>query len=248
MSRTAAFFVLVAVSGVLVAAPAEDEPAPPPAPPSISGRVLLKGKRPAPATVEIKEKACDGAHEKPPADEATLVSEDGAIPNVLVYVKAGLEGRTFEPPKEPKTLRQEGCLFVPHVVALQVGEPLRITNGDPTSHNVNAVAAVCTPWQNQSVQKGQEVLWTPDAEEFEPPIRVRCDLHSWMKAHVAVLPHPFHAVTGADGRFSLAGLPPGKYGIAVWHETFGTVSADVELGEKDAKTIEIMLEAPAAPE
>jgi hypothetical protein len=51
-----------------------------------------------------------------------------------------------------------------------------------------------------------------------------------MRAYLGVLPHPFFAVTGADGRFSLRGVPAGEYVLAAWHERFGTREARVTLG------------------
>ena len=51
---------------------------------------------------------------------------------------------------------------------------------------------------------------------------VTCSVHPWMRAYIAVSPHPFFAVTGADGSFSITGVPPGTYTIEAVHEKYGS--------------------------
>ena len=47
-------------------------------------------------------------------------------------------------------------------------------------------------------------------------------IHSWMRAWVGAVEHPYFAVTGADGSFELKNLPPGEYTVEAWHEQYGT--------------------------
>jgi hypothetical protein len=58
-----------------------------------------------------------------------------------------------------------------------------------------------------------------------------------MNAYVAVVPHPYFAVTGADGSFELPNLPAGTYTIEAWHEKYDAMEQTVTLGDNDAKTI-----------
>jgi hypothetical protein len=65
----------------------------------------------------------------------------------------------------------------------------------------------------------------------------QCDVHNWMHAWVGVLEHPFHAVSAADGTFSIEGLPPGSYTIEAWHEALGAQAHTVTIapaGETEA--------------
>jgi hypothetical protein len=67
---------------------------------------------------------------------------------------------------------------------------------------------------------------------------VRCDVHQWMRAYVAVFDHPFFAVTGEGGTFTLAGLPAGTYTVVAWHERFGEKRQQVTVGDGPASPIE----------
>jgi hypothetical protein len=68
-------------------------------------------------------------------------------------------------------------------------------------------------------------------------IPFKCDVHGWMNAWIGVLDHPFYAVTGADGTFSLKGLPPGTYTIEAWHEKLGTQTQMVTVGAAESRDV-----------
>lgn len=162
------------------------------------------------------------------------VTGDGAghLGNVVVYVKAGPIASRYAVPAEAALLDQRGCQYHPHVQAIRAGQPLRIVNSDATLHNVHAQAAA-----NQSFNVGQpfagmELVRTFDRPEVAVPLR--CSVHPWMLAWVAVFEHPFFAVSGEDGSFEIAGLPPGAYTLEAWHETLGTRSAEATVGGEGA--------------
>jgi hypothetical protein len=67
-------------------------------------------------------------------------------------------------------------------------------------------------------------------------IPVKCNIHPWMRAYIGVVAHPFFAVTGDDGTFTIKGLPPGTYTIEAWHEKFGTSDQTITVGAKESKT------------
>ena len=152
-------------------------------------------------------------------DEAVIVNPDGTLANVFLYLKSGLEGKSFESPKTPVTMDQRGCWFLPRVVGMQTGQALRVTNSDPVTHNIHPMAQVNREW-NQS-QAPQD---TPISRRFAKPelmIPVKCNVHKWMRAWVGVVDHPYFAVTGRDGSFELKNIPPGTYTVAAWHEKLG---------------------------
>ena len=154
-----------------------------------------------------------------------FVGSDGHLGNVFMYVKEGLEGQRFPAPSESVAINQQGCRYTPHVMGIQVGQTLQITNSDPTLHNIHA-----TPSANAEFNMGQPIQGMQFERTFENAevmVPFRCDVHGWMNAYIGVLDHPYFAVTGVDGMFDISTLPPGDYVIEAWHEQLGTQTQNV---------------------
>jgi len=166
---------------------------------------------------------------------------DGRVQNAVVWVKSGLGDRVFAVPDTPVEIDQKGCLYVPRVVAAQVGQPIVFKNSDATLHNVHGTPKASSGWNFGLAVVGASRTITIDHAEV--PVGVRCDVHPWMQAWVAVTDHPYVAVTGADGRFALRDVPPGEYVVAVWHERLGTREARVALGPRETKSVAFTLGA-----
>jgi plastocyanin len=209
-------------------------PAPPPVDPAtagtITGTITLAGDAPEMDTIQMgADPNCARMHSSPVMNEFVITGEGGTLANAFVYVKSGLEGRTFPPPSESVLLDQEGCVYVPHVVGLQVGQTLTIRNSDETLHNIHAM-----PTKNPEFNIGQPVKGLTTEKTFEVAevmIPFKCDVHKWMNSYAGVLDHPYFAVTQADGSYSIPNLPPGDYVVEVWHERLGTQEASVTVGE-----------------
>lgn len=204
----------------------------------ISGHVRFTGPAPDAEVVRISgDKTCvalNGGDEQPA--EAIVLGPDNALQNVFVYVKSGLEKFTFPIPAEPVVLDQQKCRYVPRVVGVRVGQPLRVKNGDPLLHNVRSAPEINQPFNQGQPVQGMSYTHTFTTREVMVPIG--CDVHAWMHAYVGALEHPFFAVTAADGAFTLSGLPPGTYTIAAWHERLGTHEQQVTIGAKDTKDVD----------
>lgn len=162
---------------------------------------------------------CAKLHTSAVADDAIAVNNNGTLAHVFVYIKQGLEDKTFAVPAEPVVIDQKGCWFGPRVLGIQVGQTLKVTNSDPVTHNIHPLAQVNREW-NQSQEPGAVAL-TRKFTQPEVMIRVKCNIHGWMHAWVGVVAHPYFAVTGVDGTFTLANVPPGNYTIETWQEELG---------------------------
>jgi hypothetical protein len=158
-----------------------------------------------------------------------------------VYIKDGLDpAYAFPAPAEPVVLDQTACTYTPRVLGIRVNQPLLLSNSDPTFHNVHALPAT-----NREFNHGLSPGIPPMRHTFTRPevmVRFKCDVHGWMQAWVGVTAHPFFAVTGADGAFTLAGVPPGTYTVEAWHEVLGTRTAQVTVGSDDVAPLALSLD------
>ena len=125
---------------------------------SISGKIAFDGT--APKQKKIKTDAdpkCAEMHaDDPLKTEEVLVNENGTLKNVFVYVKSGLQGKTYEPPKTPVELDQKGCHYVPHVFGMMAKQPLKIVNADDTLHNIHAMPTKSKEFNVGQPNKGME--------------------------------------------------------------------------------------------
>ena len=116
-------------------------------------------------------------------------------------------------------LDQSGCEYKPHVVAVMTGQNIDIKNNDGTNHNIHPLPKINQEWNESQPPKGETKLKSFPREEIMIP--VKCNVHPWMRAYISVVSHPFFAVTGDDGTFTIKGLPPGKYVIQAIQEKYG---------------------------
>jgi plastocyanin len=202
---------------------------------SISGKVSFQGAKPkTPRIMMDQDPVCVQKHSGPVMVEDGAVNGNGTLPNVFVYVKSGVEKYTFAVPTQPVELDQDGCMYKPHVVGIQVGQTLSILTKDATTHNIHPM-----PKDNREWNMSQAPNAAPLEQKFSRPeimIPVKCNQHPWMKAYVGVTKNPFFVVTGSDGTFTIKGLPPGDYTIEAWTATFGTQEQKVTVGAKESKT------------
>ena len=202
---------------------------------TVTGTVLFQGPVPSMATLPIGgEPVCAAQHEGPVPAGDVLV-HDGRMANVFVYVKDGLAGRVFAVPTEVVTIDQKGCVYHPHVAGAQVGQSITFINSDPLLHNVHGTPAQSSPWNfGMGVQGTRRSIVIRKPEVM---VDVRCDVHPWMHAYLGVVDHPYFAVTGPDGRFIFADVPPGDYTVATWHERFGTRELKVTVPPHETKDV-----------
>jgi plastocyanin len=238
--RRFGFAAVIAVSGLALglAGRLGDAAAPPlQQGATVTGRVKFTGTRPTNPRIDMSEEAaCKAKYTTaPPTAETVVVNANGTLGNVFVYVKAGLPaGAKYPTPATPVVIDQDGCRYHPHVLGIMVGQTLEIRNSDPVLHNIKAKATKNRPFNVSQPSAGIKTNRTFAAPEVM--VALECNVHGWMNAFLGVLPHPFYAVTGTDGSFSLKGLPPGTYTIEAWHEKYGTQTATVTVAATGSKT------------
>lgn len=210
----------------------------------VTGSVKLDGAAPKMKAISIAaEPACAKARTAPLTSEEVVTGDGGALANVVVYVSSGLDGYSFPTPSTPVKFEQQGCQYHPHVAGMMVAQNVSVINSDQTTHNIHPI-----PMQNREWNESQPPGAAPIEKSFardEVAIPVKCNVHPWMKAYMAVLPNPYFQVTGTDGKFDLKGLPPGTYTIVAWHELYKTDPQTITIGAKESKAVTFTFKAAA---
>ena len=201
----------------------------------VTGKVAFTGTAPAAEKINMNaDPTCASLHPEPVFTENVVVNPDQTLRNVFVYVKEGLEEKTFPTPGQAVVMDQKGCHYTPHVFGIQVSQPLDIINSDSTLHNVHGM-----PTQSKEFNLGMPIQGMKITRKFDKPevmVKFKCDVHPWMNAYAGVLPHPFFNVTQDTGTYEIKDLPAGTYTIEAWHEKYGTQTQKVTVDESGTAT------------
>jgi plastocyanin len=194
-------------------------------PGQVAGTVKLDGTAPHRKPIDMsKDPSCAAAHkDKPVTMETVVTGADGGLANVVVYVSQGLTGNEL-PSSQAVQIEQKGCQYLPHVVAVDVGQHMKILNDDQALHNIHPQATKNAAWNKSQMPGGPplDVTWANE----EVPVPVKCNVHPWMQAYIVVVKGPY-GVTDDSGSFKLDSLPPGNYTLTAWHEAYGTQTQNV---------------------
>jgi plastocyanin len=200
----------------------------------ITGIITLTGTPPAEKemTPLMENPDCAKMHTTTPTTHFYVVGAKGELADVVVSLK-GVTGKSTGASAPPAVLDQKGCLYTPTILAIQTGQKLIVKNSDPCPHNVHATPAVPGNPESNQVQAPGAADLTYTFAQPEMFLRFKCDVHPWMFTWVSVFDHPYFAVSGADGKFVIKNVPPGKYTVEAAHRKLGTQTQDVEVKDGD---------------
>ncbi|MFN8710986.1 MAG: carboxypeptidase regulatory-like domain-containing protein [Planctomyces sp.] len=222
-------------------------------PGNFSGRVMLSGAAPSlPMLIakgaDVKDKEVCAATDIP--DERLVLSADGGVANVFVYLaKAPKGGTAPEATEEAVIFDQKNCRFLPHALIVPTGRTVKILSDDPIAHNTHTY-----PSKNDSINSGvapndrEGILSFVYKRAEAVPLAVSCDYHGWMKAWHLPIDHPYAAVTDENGNFSIPNLPSGKHSFVVWHESVqgNFVQRKLSVTVNPGETTEMKIDMPVA--
>ncbi len=206
---------------------------------TVSGKVTYEGTPAKQKPIDMsKEPSCAKQYATPPTTETVVTGPNNGLENVVVYISAGAPEEP--PPSQPAVFTQKGCRYIPHVLALQVNQPLQVLNEDQTSHNIHPLAKINREWNKSQPPGTPPIVDKYDKMEFIP---VKCNVHPWMHGTFAVLKNSHYSISGGDGGFSLPNLPPGKYTVSAYHESYGDQSQEVIIADSETKTVNFVFKA-----
>lgn len=204
---------------------------------TVSGTIHFTGNAPTPIVIDMTQDPACGEATKMPNTTKQYVVHNGRLANVFVYVKDGLGNRVYMPTKAPVVLDQRGCRYIPHVIGAMVGQPVEFRNSDRTMHNIHIVPPGSEDGEGFDISQGP--LAGPQQHIFRASglmIPIRCNNHPWMEAFLNVVTNPFFAVSDADGKFEIRGLPPGTYTLVAVQEKLGTQTQQITVQSRKTST------------
>jgi hypothetical protein len=208
-------------------------PARPDASGEIKGRITYEGNLPKYRPLDmVNEPTCAKHYTTPVLPENVVTGPNNSLQNVVVYISAG--ARDEAAPSLPAVLKQRGCRYMPHVLAMETNQEIWVQNDDSVAHTVHPMARI-----NKELNRSQPPGTPPMVIKYDQAeiIRVKCELHPWMRGVFVVLKNSHYSVSDENGSFSLPDLPPGKYTITAWHEQFGEQSQVVSIGGGESKEL-----------
>ncbi len=204
----------------------------------IVGTVTYKGAAPAEKTITpiLDDPTCGASYNgKAPTTHFYAVGANGEFGDVIVSLKdtTGSTGASAA----PAVMDQKACLYTPTILTVQTGQKLIVKNSDPVLHNVHLNPTV--PENEKANEASINAAQMPNGADLnysfvkpEKFLKFQCDVHPWMFAWVTIVDSPYYAQTGADGKFVIKNVPPGKYTIVANHRKAGEKTQDIEV--KDA--------------
>ena len=201
---------------------------------TIKGSVSFTGVVPMRKIIPTKDQeVCGGVRDEP---QVTLASGNKVV-DAIVYLKEVPKGKKWERPKKTPELVNKECRFVPRVQVIPAGMKLAIVNSDPVLHNTHGFLIKTTVFNVAMPKTGMRV-----ERPLQKPgiVRVECDSHGWMLAWIYVAENPYTAMTGKDGTFTLADVPPGNHTLVVWQEHAGIREITVTVKPGETVTVPVI--------
>ena len=224
---------------------------------TITGVATWKGEVPELPPIEI-EGDTSACGEEVPSQALRVNSKNNGVPYVLVYLERVEKGKA---PADKYWLHMVDCQFKEHIFPFVRSQVMAMVNHDPFFHNphfFNAknVSLLNVPMPDPDQKIEHKFLRTPLKNE-RGVMRLQCDVHNNMNAYWAGFDHPYFAVTDADGKFVISGVPAGKYTLVAWHEGYKVIREETgrpiydrshirqqEIEIKPSETIEVGFEFP----
>jgi plastocyanin len=141
---------------------------------------------------------------------------------VVVYLEGGAAAPA---PGANTSVRQKNARFSPSFLALSADQPVDMANDDRIYHNVFSYSrpndfdlGLYPSGESRTVRFAHSGV-----------VKIYCSIHESMNGTLFVAPSPWFAQVGADGRFEIAGVRPGRHRLRTWSERLPSVSRAIDV-------------------
>ena len=208
----------------------------------VGGTVVIAGSVPPDSAVYVtRDAAVCGTVFTP----RTVNRSGAALTGAVVWLEDIRTGKPL-PMARRYTVGTERCALIPRVQAALVGGTLNVGSGDRVVNQLvvargdDALARVRLTGFGQVVPV-ESALARPGL------VTITSDVHPWTRGYLLVFDHPYFAVTGLRGGYTMENVPPGTYRLVAWHERFGRVERTVEVVVGERTPVEITMGGVAGP-
>ena len=200
----------------------------------ISGTVRLVGPAPRIPTIQ-PDVDFDACGTEARQTKSLLLGSNQAVRDAIIYLGGYPQSDASIGTNDAVVLDQRNCEFVPRIQIARSGAPLILRNSDPVLYVVRIDSMSGTNGQRTLLKAATPYAGyekTYQLANFREPTLLQvasANGHEWMNAYIAVLPHPWAALTDENGRFVLRNVPLGTQKIYAWHEVLGVLTKEVKL-------------------
>lgn len=164
-----------------------------------------------------------------PFSQSLVPSRGGGVGNAVVWLQGVATGPKDNAPRRAR-LTLDGCRLEPRVQRVALTGTVLVNGRDAMLSRLRfTLEGEAEPRATVLLSDVGQIVPTDAASTSPGLVRVHDDLHPWVRAYLVVAPHPFVAVTAADGQFRFDGVPAGRYTMHVWHERLGTHETKVRV-------------------
>jgi plastocyanin len=198
---------------------------------TITGVVTTKAAGLPPARATIDQNVCGNEV----ADETVMRDAIGQVANAVITI-AGMKSSGNAP---AAGVLNEKCRFSPHVQIVRPNATITTSSIDPMLHTTNAANAAGKALFNVALPLPGIKITKPVGPAGV--VRLNCNTHPWMRGWIIVTDE-MAAISGADGKFTLANVPAGTHELRIWHEQLKGAAQKVTVAAGQAANVSFTVE------
>lgn len=146
--------------------------------------------------------------------KSSKVARDSSGVAVWLVPFGGVEPARMDATKQTFRMTQHNKQFHPHLLIVPLGSLVSFPNLDPWFHNVFSL------YRGKRFDLGLYEAGSQKTIRFDRlgASYIFCNIHPEMMAVVLTVDTNFYAISDQHGRWSISGVPAGRYRLHVWDE------------------------------